>query len=102
MHGKSEIGGEKDDQSSFRADYWQSKPEAVTALVELRDRYLETYNSKTDIWENQLEPFLNDAIFQENKSQIRNFQSATNFSIIKTPVINSVKITHFSRLNFAK
>ncbi|MBD2483685.1 CHAT domain-containing tetratricopeptide repeat protein [Planktothrix sp. FACHB-1365] len=52
--------GEKDDQSSFRADYWQSKPEAVTAVVELRDRYLETYNSKTDIWENQLEPFLEE------------------------------------------
>ena len=52
--------GEKDDQSSFRADYWQSKPEAVTALVELRDRYLKTYNSKTDIWENQLEPFLEE------------------------------------------
>ncbi|WRH66825.1 MAG: CHAT domain-containing protein [Planktothrix sp. GU0601_MAG3] len=52
--------GEKDDQSSFRADYWQSKPEAVTELGELRDRYLETYNSKTDIWENQLEPFLEE------------------------------------------
>ncbi len=52
--------GEKDDQSSFRADYWQSKPEAVRALGELRDRYLETYNSKTEIWENQLEPFLEE------------------------------------------
>jgi len=52
--------GEKDDQSSFRADYWQSKPEAVTALGELRDRYLETYNSKTDIWEDQLESFLEE------------------------------------------
>ena len=52
--------GKKDDQSGFRADYWQSKPEAVTALVELRDRYLKTYNSKTDIWENQLEPFLEE------------------------------------------
>ncbi|OIP71465.1 MAG: hypothetical protein AUK43_06115 [Oscillatoriales cyanobacterium CG2_30_40_61] len=52
--------GEKDDQSSFRADYWQSKPEAVTAVVELRDRYLETYNSETDIWEDQLESFLEE------------------------------------------
>ncbi len=52
--------GEKDDQSSFRADYWQSKPEAVRAVVELRDRYLETYNSKTDIWEDQLESFLEE------------------------------------------
>ena len=52
--------GEKDDQSSFRADYWQSKPEAVTALGELRDRYLKTYNSKTDIWEDQLESFLEE------------------------------------------
>ena len=52
--------GEKDDQSSFRADYWQSKPEAVRALGELRDRYLKTYNSKTDIWEDQLESFLEE------------------------------------------
>ena len=52
--------GEKDDQSSFRADYWQSKPEAVTSLGELRDRYLETYNSETDIWEDQLESFLEE------------------------------------------
>ncbi|WP_027250299.1 CHAT domain-containing protein [Planktothrix agardhii] len=52
---------EKDDQSGFRADYyWQSKPEAVTAVVELRDRYLETYNSETDIWEDQLESFLEE------------------------------------------
>ncbi len=46
--------------NGFSMDYWQSKPEAVTAVVELRDRYLETYNSKTDIWENQLEPFLEE------------------------------------------
>ena len=52
--------GKKDDQSGFRADYWQSKPEAVTALGELRDRYLKTYNSKTDIWEDQLESFLEE------------------------------------------
>jgi CHAT domain-containing protein/tetratricopeptide (TPR) repeat protein len=52
--------GEKDHESGFRADYWQSKPEAVTAVVELRDRYLKTYNSKTDIWEDQLESFLEE------------------------------------------
>ncbi|VXD13575.1 hypothetical protein PL8927_270041 [Planktothrix serta PCC 8927] len=46
--------------NGFSMDYWQSKPEAVTAVVELRDRYLKTYNSKTDIWENQLEPFLEE------------------------------------------
>ncbi len=84
--------GEKDDQSGFRADYyWQSKPEAVTAVVELRDRYLKTYNSKTDIWENQLEPFL------EELAEILKIQ----YILSKIPAhLSTVNLSSLSRITF--